>query len=140
MFSLNKEPSPSKMGNILGQNWLCRIGTKLTLSYWDKTDFVSRPRLLSSLVDNAKISLTVYSYFMPVQGSQNYWTEVLEMIWELLPEAGDDLRTVPKSSPGPRDNNFDCSLNRHEITVLLSYIHAHNHKFTEYDNDSIPYH
>ena len=50
MFSLNKEPSPSK----------------LTLSYWDKTDFVSRPRLLSSLVDNA---ITVYSYFMPVQGT-----------------------------------------------------------------------
>jgi hypothetical protein len=25
--------------------------------------------------------------------------------------------TVFKSSPAPRDNSFDCSLNRHEITV-----------------------
>ena len=61
--------------------------------------------------------------------------------------AGDDLRTgarpkarVPKSSPAQRDNSFDCSLNRHEITVLLYYIHAHNHKSTEDDNVSIPYH
>jgi hypothetical protein len=30
--------------------------------------------------------------------------------------------TVPKSSSVPRYNSFDCSLNRHEITVLLSYI------------------
>jgi hypothetical protein len=28
----------------------------------------------------------------------------------------------------------------HEITVLLSYIHAHNHKSTVDDNVSIPYH
>jgi hypothetical protein len=48
--------------------------------------------------------------------------------------------TALKSSPAPRDNSFDCSLNRHEITVLLSYIHAHNHKSTEDDNVSIPYH
>jgi hypothetical protein len=48
--------------------------------------------------------------------------------------------TVPKSSPAPRDNSVDCSLNRHEITVLVSYIHAHNHKSTEDDNVSIPYH
>ena len=48
--------------------------------------------------------------------------------------------TVPKSSPAPRDNSFDCFMNRHEITVLLSYIHAHNHKSTEDDNVSIPYH
>jgi hypothetical protein len=40
----------------------------------------------------------------------------------------------------PRDNSFDRSLNRHEITVLLSYTHAHNHKSTEDDNVSIPYH
>ena len=63
--------------------------------------------------------------------------------------AGYDLRTVawgrrPKAtvlkwSPAPRDNNFDSSLNRHEITVLLSYIHALNHKSTEDDNVSIPY-
>jgi hypothetical protein len=39
-----------------------------------------------------------------------------------------------------RDNSFDCFPNRHEITVLLSYIHAHNHKSTEDDNVSIPYH
>jgi hypothetical protein len=39
-----------------------------------------------------------------------------------------------------RDKSFDCFLNRHEITVLLSYIHAHNHKSTEDDNVSIPYH
>jgi hypothetical protein len=30
--------------------------------------------------------------------------------------AGDNLRTV---AWGRRDNSFDCSLNRHEITVLL---------------------
>jgi hypothetical protein len=48
--------------------------------------------------------------------------------------------TVPTSSPAPRHNSFDCSLNRHGITVLLSYIHAHNHKSTEDDNVSIPYH
>jgi hypothetical protein len=53
--------------------------------------------------------------------------------------AGYDLRTVLKWSPAPRDNNFDSSLNRHEITVLLSYIHALNHKSTEDDNVSIPY-
>jgi len=53
--------------------------------------------------------------------------------------AGDDLGTVLKSSPAPRVNSVDCSLNRHEITVLLSYIHAHNHKSTEDDNVSIPY-
>ena len=85
----------------------------------------------------------IYSYFIPVQGtvksidpmcwrwlgnSQNYCPSVLEMTWELLPSAD------------PRDNSFDCSLNRHEITVLLSYIHAHNHKSTEDDNVSIPYH
>ena len=51
--------------------------------------------------------------------------------------------TVLKSSPSPRVNSFDCSLNRHEITVLLSYymhksyIHAHNHKSTEDDNFNI---
>ena len=28
----------------------------------------------------------------------------------------------------------------HELTVILSYIHAHNHKFSEDDNVSIPYH
>ena len=67
--------------------------------------------------------------------NQNYWPEVLEMTWELRLKA-----TVPKSSPAPRDNSFDCSMNRHEITVLLSYIHAHNHKSTEYDIVSIPYH
>jgi hypothetical protein len=67
--------------------------------------------------------------------SQNYWPEVLEMTWELWPQA-----TVLKSSPAPRVNSFDCSRNRHEITVLLSYIHAHNHKSTEDDNVSIPYH
>jgi len=27
-----------------------------------------------------------------------------------------------------------------DIAVLLSYIHAHNHKSTEDDNVSIPYH
>ena len=59
------------------------------------------------------------------------------MTWELLPEAE---ATVPRSSPAQRDNSFDGSLNRHEITVLLSYIHAHNHKSTEDDNVSIPYH
>ena len=48
--------------------------------------------------------------------------------------------TLFKSSPAPRVNSFDCSLNRHEITVLLSYIHAHFHKSTEDDNVSIPYH
>ena len=48
-----------------------------------------------------------------------------------------DLRTVPKASPAPRDNSFDCSLNRHELTILLSCTHAHNHKSTE-DNLSIP--
>ena len=61
--------------------------------------------------------------------------------------AGDNLgtvafgrkATVPKSSPAPRVNSYDCSLNRHEITVLLSYIHAHNHKSTEDNNVSIPY-
>jgi hypothetical protein len=63
--------------------------------------------------------------------SQNYWPEVLDMTWELLPEA--------EWSPEPRDNNFDSSLNRHEITVLLSYIHALNHQSTEDDNVSIPY-
>jgi hypothetical protein len=47
--------------------------------------------------------------------SQDYWPEVLEMTWELLPEAA---ATVPRSSPAQRDNSFDCSLNRHEITVL----------------------
>jgi hypothetical protein len=47
---------------------------------------------------------------------------------------------VPKSSSSPRYNSFDCSLNRNEITVLLFYIHAHNHKSTEDDNVSIPYH
>ena len=55
--------------------------------------------------------------------SQHYWPEVLEM----------------KSSPAPRNNSFDCSLNRHEITVILTYIHAHNHKSTD-DNVSITYH
>jgi hypothetical protein len=45
--------------------------------------------------------------------------------------------TVHKASPAPRDNSFDCSLNRHELTVLLSCTHAHNHKSTE-DNLSIP--
>jgi hypothetical protein len=39
-----------------------------------------------------------------------------------------------------RDNSFDCSLNRLEITVLLSYIHAHSHKSTVDDNVSISYH
>jgi hypothetical protein len=48
--------------------------------------------------------------------------------------------TVPKLSPAPRVNSFDCSMNRHEISVLLSYMHAHNHKSTEDDNVSIPYH
>jgi len=48
--------------------------------------------------------------------------------------------TILKSSPAPRVNSFDCSLNRHQITVLLSYMHAHNHKSTEDDNVSIPYH
>ena len=48
--------------------------------------------------------------------------------------------TVSKSSPASRDTSFDSSLNRHEITVLLSYIHAHSHKSTEDDNVSIPYH
>jgi hypothetical protein len=59
---------------------------------------------------------------MPVQGSQNYCPLVLEMNWELLPLAD------------------AYSGNSHEITVLLSYIHAHNHKSTEDDNVSIPYH
>ena len=31
--------------------------------------------------------------------------------------------TVLKSSPAPRDNNFDCSLNRHEITVYYYTLH-----------------
>ena len=53
----------------------------------------------------AEYPTTVYSYFMPVQ-----------------------------SSPAPWDNSFDCSLNRLEITVLLSYIHVHNHKSIEDDN------
>ena len=48
--------------------------------------------------------------------------------------------TVLQSSQAQRDKSFDCFLNRHEITVLLSYIHAHNHKSTEDDNVSIPYH
>jgi hypothetical protein len=50
------------------------------------------------------------------------------------------MATVPKSSQAQRDNSFDCFPNRHEITVLLSYIHAHNHKSTEDDNVSIPCH
>jgi hypothetical protein len=48
--------------------------------------------------------------------------------------AEDDLGTVTfglrqqfSSSPAPRVNNFDCSLNRHEITVYC-------------DNVSLPYH
>ena len=56
------------------------------------------------------------------RNSQNYCPSVLEKTWELRPKA-----TVSKSSPAPRDNSFDCSLNRHEITVLLSYIHARIH-------------
>ena len=75
---------------------------------------------------------------MPVQGTvetidPRYW-RCLENCC-LRPKA-----TVPKSSPALRDNSFDCSLNRHEITVLLSYIHAHNHKSTVDDNVSISYH
>ena len=54
--------------------------------------------------------------------------------------SGNSQNYWPKSSPPPRDNSFDCSLNRHAITVLLSYIHAHNHNSTEDDNVSIPYH
>ena len=57
--------------------------------------------------------------------SQNYCPEVLEMIWEPLPSAfgaGDDLGTVLKSSPAHRDNSFDCSLNRHEITVYCPFL------------------
>ena len=62
--------------------------------------------------------------------SQNYCPEVLEMTWELFPSHLQHRRpkaTVPKSSPAPRDNSFDCSLNWHDITVLLSYIHAQIH-------------
>jgi hypothetical protein len=59
------------------------------------------------------------------------------MTCELLPEAEGRSQQL---SPTPRDNSFDCSLNRHKITVLLSYMHAHNHKSIEDDNVSIPYH
>ena len=69
--------------------------------------------------------------------NQNYWPEVVEMTWELLPEAEGRRQQL---SPATRDNSFDYSLNRHEITVLLSYIHAYNHKSTEDDNVSISYH
>ena len=41
---------------------------------------------------------------MPVQGT----------VKPIVPRSQE---RVPKSSPGPRDNRFDCSLNRHEITV-----------------------
>jgi hypothetical protein len=41
--------------------------------------------------------------------SQNYCHSVLEMTWELVPEA-----EVLKSSPAPRVNSFDYSMNRHE--------------------------
>ena len=46
--------------------------------------------------------------------SQNYCPSVLEITvaFGLRPQA-----TVLKSSPAPRVNSFDCSLNRHEITV-----------------------
>jgi hypothetical protein len=76
----------------------------------------------SETMINPRILETVYSYFIPVD--TRCWRGLENCC--LRPKA-----TVPKSSPAPRDNSFDCSLNRHEITVLLSYIHAHNH---------IPYH
>ena len=47
--------------------------------------------------------------------------------------------TVHKSSPAPRNNRFNCSLNRHAITIVLSYMHAHSHKSTADYNVSIPY-
>jgi hypothetical protein len=62
--------------------------------------------------------------------SKNYWPEVVEMTWELLPEA--EVRSQ-QLSPAPRDNSFDCSL-------FYYHIHAHNHKSIEDDNVSIPYH
>ena len=61
-------------------------------------------------------------YFMPVQGTVK---TIDPQCWRWLENCCLRLKaTVPKSSPAPRDNSFDCSLNRHEITVLLSYIHA----------------
>jgi len=77
------------------------------------------------------LDIPVYSYFMPVQGTVK---TIDPRCWRWLENC------CLKSSPAPRDNRFDCSLNRHDITVLLSYIHAHNHKSTEDDNVSIPYH
>ena len=56
------------------------------------------------------------------------------MLFVIVPKA-----TVHKSSPAPRDNRFNCSLNRHDITILLSYMHAHSHKSTANYNVSIPY-
>jgi hypothetical protein len=69
---------------------------------------------------------------MPVQGTVN---TIDPRCWRWLENCC--LRPkveVPKSSPVPRDNSFDCSLNRHELTDLLFYIHAHNHKSTEDDH------
>jgi hypothetical protein len=40
--------------------------------------------------------------------------------------------TVPKSSPAPRDNSFDCSLNRHEITVYSFNIGKHKNDHDMY--------
>jgi hypothetical protein len=39
---------------------------------------------------------------------------------------------VPKSSPAPRDNSFDCSLNRHEITVYSFNIGKHKNDHDMY--------
>ena len=138
------------------------IGTALNKSEMKKVRLYKSKRLTTSSQSSLDLMVTVYmttirlewryivlqqnislmNYFLvSIQlfhacsgNSQNYWREVLEMTCR-RPQA-----TVPKSSPAPRDNSFDCSLNRHEITVLLSYIHEHNHKSTEDDNVSIPYH
>ena len=48
------------------------------------------------------------------------YVHVYKIIKQLFHACSGNLRphaTVLKSSPAPRDNSFDCSLNRHEITV-----------------------
>jgi hypothetical protein len=81
------------------------------------------------------IFVTDYKKILKIAGG------VKQLTVPLLPDPNCSMpENDAKSSPAPRDNSFDCSLNRHEITVLLSYIHEHNHKSTEDDNVSIPYH
>ena len=64
--------------------------------------------------------------------SQNYCPSVL----------GDDLGTIAfgsrpqatvlKSSPAPRVNSFDCSLNRHELTIYCINCREKNHDVVLY--------